>query len=250
MKQNNHCCKSLHAGISFLGIGSYLMLIGICLITASLACDPAIHGAKMELFRLLWVGAVTSMLWLRIVCLQRHMMLSPRFKQMSVWRRLACLMILMLLPPVPEVMGIIKLGWRQSVVVPNFWCEHHETVGVNASKLADGIKEKYFAQAEGDDSPDIIISTHAGTLVNLLLRESSFYLFVLLGEEGDLPLNIKLPPNSNWHIEKSPDKSSGALVSEIFFCRCSAEMDNAESEMAEVIIDVLDELAVLEKGGC
>lgn len=249
MKRNNHCCKPLHAGISFWGIGSYLMLIGICLITASLACAPAIHGRKMELYRLLWVGVVTSMLWLRIVCLQRHMMLSPRFKQMSVWRRLACLMILMLLPPVPEVMGIIKLGWRRSIVVPNFWCEHHETAGINATKLAEGIREQYFATAGDDDSPDIIISTNTGTLVTLLIRESSVYMYVLLGEGGELPMDITLPSNSNWRIEKASDGKSGALLCEVFFAPCSVGSGNVESELAEIIIDLLDELAVLGKGG-
>lgn len=247
MKQNNHCCKSLHAGISFWGIGAWLMLVGTSLISASLAYDPVIHGRMAEVLRLLWVITTAGMLSLRIMSLQRHMMLAPRFRQMPILPRFGCLLLLALLPPVPEVMGIAKLGFRQSVVVQNFWCEHQEGVGINASKLADGIKDKYFAQAEGEASPNIIISTNTGTLVTLLIRESSFYLFVLPGEDADLPLDIKLPPNSNWRIEKSSDGKSAALVCEVFFAPCSAEKGKLETELAEIIIGLLDELAVLGK---
>lgn len=250
MKQKNHCCKALHAGISFLGIGSYLMFVGISLITASLAYDPAIHGKMAEVLRVLWVITMSGTLSLRIMSVQRHMMLTLRFRQMPISGRVACLVILIFLPPVPEVIGIAKLGFRQSVVVQNFWCEHHKTAGINANKLADGIKEKYFAKAE-DDSPDIMISSNTGTLVTLLIRESSVYMYVLLGEGGELPMDITLPSNSNWRIEKSSDGKSGALVCEVFFAPCSIGTGNVETELAEIIIDFLDELQpALEKGDC
>lgn len=245
MKRKNHCCKVLHAGISFLGIGSYLMLIGISLITASLAYDPAIHGKTAEVLRLLWGITMAGLLSLRIMSVQRHMMLTLRFKQMPILSRFGCLLLLTLLPPVPEVMGIAKLGFRKSAVVPNFWCEHQETASINATKLAESIREKYFATAVCDDSPDIIISTHVGTLVTLLIRESSVYMYVLLGEGGEWSMDITLPSNSNWRIEKSSDGQSGALVCELFFAPCSVGSGNVESELAEIIIDFLDELLVL-----
>lgn len=142
MKQvNNHCYKPLHAGISFWGIGAWLMLIGIFLTTASLAYNPAIHGKTAEVLRLLWVITMAGTLSLRIMSVQRHMMLALRFRQMPILPRFSCLLLVTLLPPVPEVMGIAKLGFRKSVVVQNFWCEHHETAGINATTLAEGIRK-------------------------------------------------------------------------------------------------------------
>ena len=249
MKQKNHCCKALHAGISFLGISSYLMLIGISLIPASLAYDPAIHGKTAEVLRLLWVITMAGILSLRIMSVQRHMMLTLRFRQMPILSRFGCLLLLTLLPPVPEVMGIAKLGFRQCVVVPNFWCDKKDGGEINAEMLAEGIKIKYFAAEDGADAYDITIATNFG-LATLLLRETSVYMFLLLGEGSDLPMDITLPSNSNWRIEKSSDGKSAALVCELFFAPCSAGTGKVETELAEIIIDLLDELAVLEKGGC
>ena len=66
-----------------------------------------------------------------------------------------------------------------------------------------------------------------------------------------MPLDITLPPNSRWHIEKSSDGKSGALVCELFFAPCSAGTGKLETELAEIITDdLLDEFAVFEKGGC
>ena len=250
MKQmKNHCCKPLHAGISFLGIGAWLMLVGISLITASLAYDPAIHGKTAEVLRLLWVITMAGTLSLRIMSVQRHMMLALRFRQMPILPRFCCLLLLTLLPPVPEVMGIAKLGFRKSVVVQNFWCDKRESDEINAEKLTEGIRAKYFATVDGADAYDITIATNFG-LATLLLRETSVYVFLLLGEGGELPMDITLPSNSNWRIERSSDGKSGALVCEVFFARCSTGTGKLETELAEIIITLMDELAVFEKGGC
>lgn len=63
-------------------------------------------------------------------------------------------------------------------------------------------------------------------------------------------MDITLPSNSNWRIEKSSDGKSGALVCEVFFAPCSTGTGNVETELAEIIIKLLDELAVLVKEGC
>lgn len=241
MKRNNHCCKSLHAGISFLGIGAWLMLVGISLITASLAYDPAIHGAKMELFRLLWIGVITSMLWLRIFSLQRHTMMSPRFKRMPVLGRFACLMILMLLPPVPEVMGIAKLGFRQSVVVQNFWCDAPD-IEVDAMKLAENVRSRYFAKAEHGGF-ELLIATNVG-LVTVLLQESRIYAF-LLEEQWEAATPFGLPKGgTEWKMEES-QTGDRALVWEVQYAPCcqSVTAGRLEKELSELLVDALDQIS-------
>lgn len=244
MKQiNNHCCKTLHAGISFLGIGAWLMLIGISLITASLAYDPAIHGKTAEL---LWVITMAGTLSLRIISVQRHMMLSPRFRQMSVGGRIACL-VLIFLPPVPEVMGIAKLGFRKSVVVQNFWCDA-PNVEVDATKLAENVRSRYFAKTEPEGF-ELLVATNVG-LVTVLLQESRIYAF-LLEAQWEATTPFALPKGgTEWKMEESKT-GDRALVWEVQYAPCCKPVTAGclEQELSELLIDALDELSSITGQG-
>lgn len=239
MEQNNHCCKVLHAGISFLGIGAWLMLIGISLITASLAYDPAIHGKTAEVLRLLWVITMAGTLSLRIMSVQRHMMLALRFRKMPILPRFGCLLLATLLPPVPEVMGIAKLGFRKSVVVQNFWCDA-PNVEVDATKLAENVRSRYFAKAVTGE-PELVVATNFG-LLNILLEGSSLYAFLLEEQwEGQKPFGV--PEGSmQWRLEES--HGNRALVWEVRYTPCCQPraVGQLEQEVSELLLAAIDDL--------
>lgn len=248
MKQvNNHCYKPLHAGISFLGIGAWLMLIGISLITASLAYDPAIHGKTAEVLRLLWVITMAGTLSLRIMSVQRHMMLALRFRKMPILPRFGCLLLATLLPPVSEVMGIAKLGFRKSVVVQNFWCAA-PNVEVDATKLAENVRSRYFAKTEPGGF-ELLVATNVG-LVTVLLQESRIYAF-LLEAQWEATTPFALPKGgTEWKMEESKTDDR-ALVWEVQYAPCCKPVTagRLEQELSELLIDALDELSSITGQG-
>lgn len=249
----NRCLKPLHAGISFISIGAYLMMIAevffICDYNINWLRYTSITGDKAVLLRWAFVIINSLLIAIRLISLQRHLMMFHRLQTMSDGGRISCVIGMLFLPPVLEIHAIWKLK-NEKLMVPNFWCDlQEEGNAINAIMLAEEIKKKYYAKADGDMATDISVLTNYG-VANLLLRTASVYMFILLlGEDGeDLPINITLPHNSHWQIEKSSDDQSGAIVTEIFYpCSDKKTIGELESRLAKEIIKRLDELSALEK---
>lgn len=239
MKQN--CCKKVNVGIRFLGIIGYLGFLGIVIITLKFWNRP-LPKDLADLMIALWAMSITAMLWLRIFSLSRLMMASKRMFQLSVVARFWIILLLLFLSPILE---ICQFSLRRTIIVPNFWCEPRSLLAINAKKLAEGIRQKdYFAQSVDADAPSIVIPTNLGTAI-LLIRPASVYMFILLEhEEGTWPMNFSLPPDCHWHIEQSSDGNSGAIVSEVVFYPCLIKNANSESNIADIIVSYLEELAV------
>jgi len=247
---NCNCRTTVSASQCFYGIAGWCSAMSVLFITLDVTIiNPNnyldIHGNKAILARLLFVAVSAFAVIIQITAKQKIMMMYPFFANTDIWRRLFWLVVLLILP-VLEIVTLTKLGLKRVEAIPNFWCNQIGcATSIRATKLAEGIREKYFAQVDDDDSPDILISTNTGMLVSMLIRDSSIYLCVLVGEDGDLPMNtIILPPDSKWRLETSEDGCSGALVSEYFFCPCNA----TESALAKSVITILDELPMCIEG--
>lgn len=245
--QNNcNCCTTLSASQCFYGLAGWFLTLAILAFTLEIAViNPAnylIRGNKAILARVLWVAASAAAMTIRMTALQKVMMLY-RFKDITVAGRLFWLLGLLILPvPVLEMHCMIKLGLRQSVTVPNFFCEMPDA-DIDIMKLAENIRSRYFAKAEPEDF-DILVPTNVG-MVTVLLCKSSLCAFVL-EEQWEASRPFALPEgNTAWKMEESQTGEDRALVWEIQYQPSTAGI--LEKELSELLIQALDELSAITK---
>lgn len=243
--RNNNCRTTLHSGHAFYGLGGWLLAMAILAFTLDIAViNPSnylhIHGNKAILARALWVAASTTALLFRMSALQKIMMLY-RFKNMTLVSRFLWMLGLLILPPVLEMHCMIKLGLRQSVTVPNFFCEIPNT-DIDIMELSNNVRTQYFAKAEPGGF-ELLVATKVG-LVTVLLQQLKLYAF-LLEEQWEAPTPFALPEGSTkWKMEES-QTGDRALVWEIQYapsCHPSTA-GRLEQELSELLISALDELS-------
>ncbi len=241
MMQKNCCKVKVHAGHAFFSLSAWCFLMSVLCITLDIEVFSFekyayIRGSVAELFRVLWLAVVSAGLVVRMVILQRIMMLFSRFQRVGVTLRILLLFVLTVLPPAYEIAAIVKLGMQRKDV-QHFFYEDRE---VNAVALTEAIKDKYYAVTDDNDDYYIGIATNFGT-VSLLIRTtvSQLYLYHLLDEESEFPVEISLPESFSWKKEHAED-GSAALVCEIAYCSCC----QTEKTLGNVVINELDKLSM------
>lgn len=252
--RNNNCRTTLHSGHAFYGLGGWCLAMAILAFTLEIAViNPTnylhIHGNKAILARVLFVTASAAAIIIRMTALQKIMMYY-RFKDLPLLPdRLLWLLGFLILPPVLEMHCMIKLGLRQSVTVPYFFCEMPDA-DIDIMKLAENVRSRYFAKAESGGF-ELLVATNAG-LVTVLLQESRIYAF-LLEEQWEATTPFALPKGgTEWKMEES-QTGDRALVWEVQYAPCCQPVTAGllEKELSELLIDALDELSSLTgQGGC
>lgn len=247
MKSQNNCCTTLSASQCFYGLGGWFLAMSVLFITLDVAVINSdnymhIHGDKAMLARVLWVIASASAVVLRMISLQKIMMLNLyRFKDITVVGRLFWLLGLLSLPPVLEIHCMINLGLQQRVTVRNFFCEMPNT-DIDIMELSNNVRTQYFAKAEPGGF-ELLVATNVG-LVTVLLQQSKLYAF-LLEEQWEAPTPFALPEGSTkWKMEES-QTGDRALVWEIQYTPCChpSTAGRLEQELSELLISALDELS-------
>lgn len=245
-ENNCNCCTTLSASQCFYGLGGWFLAMSVLFITLDVAViNPDnythIHGDKAMLARMLWVIASASAVVIRMMALQKIMMLYHRFKYMTLASRFWWMLGLLVLPPMLEIHCMIKLGLRQRVTVRNFFCEMPNT-DIDIMELSENVCTRYFAKAEPGGF-ELLVATNVG-LVTVLLQQSKLYAF-LLEEQWEAPTPFALPEGSTkWKMEES-QTGDRALVWEVQYAPCCqpSTAGRLEQELSELLISALDELS-------
>lgn len=211
-------------------IGSYTILVLWCALLTYISAHPQkfppITPGKVTIVQTASLVLTLTLIFLRARSESR---IASYYVRYGLWGKVGLFVIFMIFP-IGDFTYLLTDG-RPTVVFPFFM----QISELSSIKIADTVKKKYYAYAQDDIDPALIVVTTIGEITVLIKEEIARVDLFLLGEEGSISPEISLSPE--WKVEWS--KAHDAYA---FTASCSYYPECNEDELGEIIIDIIDKL--------
>lgn len=154
--------------------------------------------------------------------------LASYYVRYGLWRKWGLFLLFMLFP-VGDVLYL--LTGRPALVYSIFM----DIPMLSSIKICDFIKEKYYAYAQDELDPVVVVATPIGGITVLIREETAQLQLFIIEKESSICPNRKIPPE--WTLDYSQEGDAYAFAAtQPYYPECR------ESDIGEIIVDIIDKL--------